>query len=203
MPAALDRLQQSLSRLPGIGRRSAERIALRLVQDAGGQLSRDLRSALDDVARDIRLCGRCGYVTSRDQDPCPICVDEARDDRLLCLVEDVADITLLETARAFRGRYFCLLGKISPQSGRTLTEQRLAQLNQRLGEGVVEEVLLALNADVESDATTAYLQEYLALQGVRVTRLALGIPAGSGIAYTDPVTLARAVQGRTELGGGE
>lgn len=199
MADALYRLQNVLSRLPGIGKRSAERIALRLIQDHSGQLSRELQGSLEQVEKEICLCERCGYVTSHEANPCALCTDPERAGSTLCLVEDISDITLMEESRAYRGRYFCLLGKLSPQSGKTLQTDRLRLLNQRIQTEGFEEILLALNADVESEATVAYLREFLSTQSVKVTRLALGIPAGSGIAYADPVTLARAVEGRTEI----
>jgi len=195
----LERLQQALSRLPGIGRRSAERISLRLIQDPEKRNLLELQDCLALVEREVRLCSDCGYITAAGVDPCALCTNPNRDDKLLCLVEDIADITTLEQARTYAGRYFCLQGKLSPQSGRSISPKRLEQLLAIMKQRGVTELLLALNADVESDATAAFLAERLretAQGGVRITRLALGIPAGGGVSYADPVTLARAIEGR-------
>jgi len=195
----LERLQQALSRLPGIGRRSAERIALRLIQDPEKRNLLELQDCLGLVEREVRLCSDCGYITAAGVDPCALCTNPNRDDKLLCLVEDIADITTLEQARTYAGRYFCLQGKLSPQSGRSISPGRLEQLLALMKQRGVTELLLALNADVESDATAAFLAERLsesAQSDVRITRLALGIPAGGGVSYADPVTLARAIEGR-------
>lgn len=199
----LQQLQYALSRLPGIGRRSAERIALRLIQDPERRALRELQDALALVDREVRLCSRCGYVTSANVDPCELCTNPNRNDKLLCLVEDIADITTLEQARTFAGRYYCLQGKLSPMAGRSIAPKRLEDLMLRIKREGVTEILLALNADVESDATAAFLAERLRAAGlenaVRITRLALGIPAGGGVSYADPLTLARAIEGRQDV----
>jgi len=196
MPAeALERLTAVLARLPGIGRRSAARMAMRLIEDRDGLL-RALSAALDEAAREVRLCGRCGAVTQAGRDPCRLCSDPARDDRIVCVVETPSDIAGIEATGAFRGRYHALMGKLSPMKGDGPEQLRIGTLLKRIKGGGIDEVVLALNTDVESEATAVYLEESLAPLGVRVTRLAQGLPVGSGIAYSDPVTLARAMQGR-------
>ena len=192
---ALEQLTAALARLPGIGRRSAARMAMRLIEDREGLL-RVLSAALDEAAREVRLCNRCGAVTVAGRDPCRLCTDPARDDRVLCVVETPSDIAGIEAAGAFRGRYHALMGKLSPMKGDGPEQLRIGVLLKRVKAGGIEEVILALNTDVESDATAVYLAESLTPLGVRVTRLAQGLPVGSGIAYSDPVTLARAMQGR-------
>jgi recombination protein RecR len=189
------RLQAALGKLPGVGKRSAERMAMALVRDGTGLL-RSLISALQDVEAHLQLCSLCGGLTLKDQDPCALCRDPRREAQLLCVVEGPADILLIERAGAFRGRYHALLGRISPMQGEGIPDRRVEALVRRISHEGVREVILALDTDVESEATASYLAGVLGRQSVKVTRLALGIPAGSAIAYSDPVTLARALQGR-------
>ncbi len=194
-PEPMTRLISRLARLPGIGRRTAERMALGLLKDRHGMI-RDLIHALQEVDEQVVTCGRCGNLTLKTQDPCHLCTDPRRDDSLLCVVEDPMSIQQMEAVGSYRGRYHCLMGKLSPMQGQDIAPRQLARLMQRLDEAPVKEVILAFDSDVESDASSTYLQEQLANKGVRVTRLAFGIPAGSGIAYADPITLARALHGR-------
>jgi recombination protein RecR len=194
----IEKLIAVLGRLPSVGRRSAERIALRLVRDRSRGLIRDLAAALDEVERSVRLCGRCGGLTDAGHDPCRLCADASRDGTVLCVVEQPGDILPIEESGAFHGRYHALMGRISPMRGEGPRQVRVEDLLRRVAEESVAEVILALDTDVESDATCAYLAEALAPLRVRVTRLATGLPAGSGIAYSDPVTLSRALQGRRE-----
>ena len=196
MPS-LDRLMACLARLPGVGRRSADRMAQRLVRDQDGLL-KELRGALDGVVAALTVCGHCGSVTPRDRDPCRLCTDPTRDGALLCVVEDPGDIARMEESGGFRGRYHALMGAISPMKGVGPRDLRVRALMDRLDREPAREVLLALDTDVEGDATASFLAEFLRGRGVRVTRLAFGLPAGSGIAYSDPVTLARAISGRQE-----
>lgn len=194
----LAKLAQLLAKLPGVGRRSAERMALKLARDQG-TLVRDLVAALGDVEANLKACSRCGSITRRDEDPCPLCTDPRRDDTLLCVVEDPSDIVLIERAGGFRGRYHSLMGKLSPMKGEGVEDLRIEALIKRIDEKGVKEVILALGSDVESDATVSFLRQVLASKKVVISRLAFGIPAGSEIAYSDPVTLARALEGRTRL----
>ena len=197
----MDELQQltdALALLPGIGRRTAARLAMHLARhpdDAAAPLA----AALDAARRGLAVCSLCGSVTPRSANPCRLCADPRRDDSMLCVVEDPGDITLMEQSGAYRGRYFALMGRLSPMRGEGLGSLRLPKLLER-AEGVAE-VLLALDSDVESEATASYLRHALAARypSLRITRLALGIPAGSAIAYSDPVTLSRAIRGRTSV----
>ncbi len=195
----LEPLIRALARLPGIGRRTAERIALRLARERNRATARELAAALRGLDETIRLCAQCGAVTTAADDPCRICRDARRDAHLLCVVEDPADIEPIERSGAFHGRYHALLGKLSPMRGESADNPRFNELRRRIAEENISEVILALNTDVESDATAAFLVETLAPLGVRVTRLAVGLPAGSGIAYSDPVTLSAALRGRQSL----
>ena len=194
----LDRLVRTLSRLPGIGRRTAERMALRLVLDQKA-LVPDVIAALQDVKERLRCCSKCGTVTTKEEDPCKRCTDPRRENGQLCVVEDPGDIMLLEKIGNYQGRYHALMGKLSPMQGEGVENTRITNLLKRVKDEPIKEVILALNSDVESDATASFLAEALKPGGVNVTRLALGIPAGSGIAYSDPVTLERAMHGRVSL----
>lgn len=191
----MQRLISRLARLPGVGRRSAERMAFRLALDTKG-LRRELIGALGEVDEQVCCCSICGNLTLQSRDPCGICVDGRRDRQLLCVVEDPSGIQQIEAAGAYQGVYHCVMGKLSPMQGQDLPPESVNRLLKRVHEDEVREVILAFDSDVESDATTSYLHERLDAEGIKVTRLAFGIPAGSGIGYSDPVTLARALHGR-------
>jgi recombination protein RecR len=196
-PDPLARLIACLGKLPGVGRRSAERMAIRLARDRA-TLKRDLVAALEDVEASVCECRLCGSLTLRTEDPCGICCDPGRANGQLCVVQDPGDITNLERAGAFRGRYHALMGKLSPMQEQGPAQLRLQRLLERIGSEEIREVILALNSDVEGDATARFLLETLAQKQVKVTRIAFGIPAGSGIGFSDPVTLARAMEGRQD-----
>lgn len=194
----LQRLIARLARLPGVGRRSAERMAMKLALDQRG-LRRELIFALQEVEDQVVCCARCGNLTLKVQDPCGICTDGRRNSRQLCVVEDPSGLYSMESAGSYLGKYHCLMGKLSPMQGQDVSPETVQRLIQRVREEKVEEVILALDSDVESDATASYLHDMLARESVKVTRLAFGIPAGSGLAYSDPVTLARALGGRQTI----
>jgi recombination protein RecR len=196
--AHLDRLIRCLCRLPGVGRRSAERMALKLARDPKGLLA-ETADALREVSEKVCCCARCGVITTVERNPCRLCTDPRRDDALLCVVEDAEDILAIEKSSSFRGRYHSLMGKLSPMRGQGHNELRIDALLKRIDEGPCTEVILALNTDVESDATAGYIGDLLKSRKVKVTRLAFGLPAGSGIMYSDSVTLARALKGRQAL----
>lgn len=195
----LEQLVHVLGRLPGIGRRSAERLAAHLVRRPTG-VSKELSLALAAVQDQLTACSLCGSITEKNKNPCLLCTDSRRDEALLCIVEDPADIPLIERSGEYRGRYFSLMGKLSPMRGEGLGELRLPVLLERIESGSINEILLALNSDVESEATASYLRHLIRKTApeIQITRLALGIPAGSAIAFSDPVTLGRAIRGRTE-----
>ena len=194
----LEKLMQALGDLPGVGRRSAERMALALVRDPSGLL-RELTLALQDAGQRVVPCARCGNITLRSEDPCRLCTDRRRDDKVLCVVEEPADILLMERAGAFRGRYHALMGRLSPMRGEGVQNIRVEALVERVRKDAVQEVILALDFDTEGDATASYLRDVLGSLGTKVTRPARGIPTGSGLAYTDAATLARAVENRQGL----
>ena len=193
----LGHLTETLAKLPGIGRRTAERLAVHLARNPAGA-ARELSAAIDEARAQLTACKLCGSVTPKAENPCRLCSDARREDAILCVVEDPSDIALIERSGEYHGRYFALMGKISPMRGEGLGDLRLPALLERAA--AAKEVLLALNSDVESEATASYLRHVIAqkLPKVAISRLALGIPAGSAIAFSDPVTLGRAIRGRTE-----
>jgi len=195
MVPAVDNLIRALSKLPGLGRRSAERAALALLRKPDLLLDA-LVSALQDARASICCCSVCGGFTSKEQDPCKLCTDVARDGAVLCVVEEPSDIFAIERSGGFNGRYHALQGKLSPSRQTGPSELRLRALAERVARGDVKEVLLALSTDMEGDATAGYIGELLKPLGVRVTRLAFGLPADSGVGYSDPLTLKRAISGR-------
>lgn len=196
LPPPLATLVAELRNLPGIGPRSAERLALHLVLSDAAAVRR-LADSLVQAKDRVGACSRCGALT--ETDPCPLCADVRRDPGLLCLVERATDILSLEKSHTFRGRYHVLGGKISPLNGVGPEDLRLAELEQRLRVEPVQEIIIALGTDVEGDATSHYLAKRLARPGLRVSRIAHGLPAGSGLEFADEVTLSRALEGRREL----
>ena len=195
MIAPIADLEKCLSRLPGLGRRSASRAALALVREPG-RLLQPLLAALRTAEGSVRCCSRCGAFTTADCDPCATCTDATRDGRLLCVVEEPADIVSIEASGAFRGRYHALGGKLSPVHHMGPEKLRFAELKDRVVREGIAEVLLAVSTDMDGDATAGYVSEILKGTGARVTRLAFGLPADSGVAYSDPLTLKRAIRGR-------
>jgi len=191
----LEALMACLSRLPGVGRRSAERMALALVRDPEN-LGAELVRAVEAARATLCCCSRCGALTARDRDPCVLCVSPQRQGRQICVVEDPGDILLMERSGGYHGRYHALMGRLVPGKGQGPASLRVQALLERVTAEGIEEVILALGTDVEGEATASYVAEQLKRTRARVTRLAFGLPAGSGIAYADAVTLTRAMQGR-------
>lgn len=196
LPDPITDLIAALNKLPGIGPRSAERLALHLVQSEADSV-RQLAQSLVAAREKIRLCSVCGALT--EQDPCSFCADARRDASMVCVVEQPTDIFSIEKSGSFRGRYHVLGGKISPLNGVEPEDLRIAQLESRLGREPLKEIILALSTDVEGDATSFYLAKRLTPKGVKISRLAYGLPAGSGLEYADEITLTRALEGRREV----
>ena len=192
-PAPLTDLMAALGALPGIGPRTAERLALHVVQSPP-ETVRELAQVLVAARERVLPCASCGTLT--ETQPCWLCSDPARDPALVCVVERPVDVFLLEKAGTYRGRFHVLGGKLSPLNGVEPEDLRIAELEARLGREPVQEVILALPTDVEGDATAHYLAERLSRCAVRVTRLARGLPAGSALEFADELTLARALEGR-------
>ena len=196
LPESIASLIEALGKLPGIGPRSAERIALHLVQAENSGVKQLAETILNARER-VRFCAVCGALT--EQSPCALCSDPRRDASLVCVVERPVDIISLEKSGTFRGRYHVLGGKISPLNGVEPEDLRIAELEKRLTQEPIKEIVIALGTDVEGDATSFYLAKRLARDGVKVTRIAHGLPAGSGLEFADELTLSRALEGRREL----
>jgi len=196
LPDPIVQLIAALNKLPGIGPRSAERIALHLVQSEAAVV-RQLAQTISDSRERIRACPICGALT--EQTPCALCSDPRRDDALVCVVERPVDIISIEKAGSFRGRFHVLGGKISPLNGVEPEDLRISELESRLAKEPIKEVILALATDVEGDATSFYLAKRLAAKGIKVTRIAHGLPAGSGLEFADELTLSQALEGRREM----
>jgi recombination protein RecR len=190
------RLVKELAKLPGIGEKTAQRLAFHILK-AGPGYAGDLAAAVAGVVRDVRLCSQCQTLT--DRDPCPICADPDRDARQICVVEGVPDLLAIERTHEFRGRYHVLHGALSPLDGVGPGDLKIRELLVRLEGTPADEVVVATNPDVEGEATALYLQKLLKPLGVKVTRIAQGVPMGGDLEYADQVTLARALAGRREL----
>ena len=196
LPDSITALIAALGRLPGVGPRSAERIALHLVQTDPATVKQLADTIL--IAREkIKFCDLCGALT--EQSPCSICTDARRDASLVCVVERAVDILSIEKSGAYRGKFHVLGGKISPLDGVEPEDLRIAELEKRLNHEPIKEVVIALGTDVEGDATSHYLAKRLARQGLKISRIAYGLPAGSGLEYADELTLSRALEGRREM----
>jgi recombination protein RecR len=196
LPETVHALISALGKLPGIGPRSAERIALHLVQ-ADPAAVRGLAESLVQARERTRLCEVCGALTERT--PCEICSDPRRDASIVCIVERPVDILDIEKSGTFRGKYHVLGGKISPLNGVQPEDLRFAQLEERLKGESIQEIIVALGTDVEGDATGFYLAKRVARPGLKITRIAHGLPAGSGLEFADELTLSRALEGRRNL----
>jgi recombination protein RecR len=195
-PPAVARLIEALQRLPGIGPKTAQRLAFHLLKQPTASVQ-DLAEALVDVKARVVHCSRCFNVT--DADPCGICDDPARDSGLLCVVEEPNDLMAMERTGEYRGRYHVLLGALSPLDGIGPDELKVRELLARLEANHVREVILATNPNVEGDATALYLSKLLRPLGLRITRIARGLPVGGDLEYADEVTLSRALEGRREM----
>jgi recombination protein RecR len=196
LPDSITVLIAALAKLPGIGPRSAERIALHLVQADSGSV-KQLADIILLAREKIRFCEICGSLT--EQSPCSFCTDNRRDASLVCVVERAVDILSIEKAGSFRGKFHVLGGKISPLDGVTPEDLRISDLEKRLSHESIREIVIALGTDVEGDATGNYLAKRLARPNLKITRIAYGLPAGSGLEFADELTLSRALEGRREI----
>ena len=192
----IDRLIELLARLPGLGPRSARRVALFLVKHKE-RLMQPLVAALSDVAKKISTCKQCGNIDT--QNPCAICADPQRDSSLICVVEEVGDLWALERAGIVKARYHVLGGNISPLDGRGPDDLNIAKLVERASDSEVNEILLALNATVEGQSTVFYITDQLENSNVKVSRLAQGVPVGGELDYLDEGTLAAAFKSRKSV----
>ena len=195
-PEPFARLIEALQRLPGIGPKTAQRLTFFLLKRPVSEV-RELSDALIAVKERIVYCGSCFNVT--DEDPCRICADPARDARVLCIVEEPNDLLAMERTGEYRGRYHVLLGALSPLDGIGPEDLKVRELLTRLESGDTTEVILATNPNVEGEATAIYLAKLIRPLGVRVTRIARGLPVGGDLEYADQVTLSKALEGRREI----
>jgi len=192
----IDHLIEALTKLPGIGRKTASRLAFHILRSSPSE-AQALARAILDVKEKIHLCSVCFNLT--DEDPCRICQDENRDREVLCVVEGPNDLIAIENTGAFNGRYHVLHGTISPLDGVGPEDIKIRELMERLQREEVGEVILATNPTVEGGATALYLTELIKPLGVKVTRIAYGIPMGGEIEYSDGMTLSKALEGRREI----
>ena len=195
-PEPLARLIEQLQRLPGIGAKSAQRLAFHILRAPREDADR-LCEAVHDVKTRVTHCSTCNTIT--DVDPCRFCADERRDTRVICVVEEPQNVEAIEKTRDFRGRYHVLMGAIAPLQGIGPDDLKIKGLLGRVGDGHVDEVIIATNPTVEGEATALYLARLLKPLGIRVTRIAMGIPVGSDLEYADEVTMTRAMENRRDL----
>jgi recombination protein RecR len=192
----MSRLIDELKKLPGVGAKSAQRLAFYILRSSDED-AEALAAAVRDVKASLRLCSVCNNIT--DVDPCVYCTSATRNQRLVCVVEEPTNIAAIEKTRHFNGVYHVLHGSLSPLHGVGPDQLRVANLVTRVDAGNVDEVIVATNPTVEGEATAAYLAQQLKRAGVKVTRIAMGIPVGSDIEYTDEITMLKAMEGRREL----
>ena len=196
LPDPLKRLVEQLQKLPGIGAKSAQRLAFHILRTPREEVER-LSDAMRDVKELVTYCSICNNIT--DADPCAYCTSATRDPRMICVVEEAQNVSVIEKTREFRGRYHVLMGALSPLQGVGPDDLKIKGLLDRIGTGGVEEVILATNPTVEGEATAAYLSRLLKPLGMRVTRIAMGIPVGSDLEFADEVTMMKSLENRREL----
>ena len=195
-PAPLEKLVEQFARLPGVGYKSAQRLAF-YVLSLPEQEARAFADAIMDAKRSVTLCPVCQNLTAGGL--CPICADQKRDDATICVVADPRDVIAIERSREYRGRYHVLHGVISPLNHVSQDDIKIKELLRRVAGGEVREVIMATNPDTEGEATAMYISRLLRPMEVKVTRLAYGVPVGSQLEYADEVTLSRALEGRQEM----
>ncbi|WP_346966139.1 recombination mediator RecR [Bifidobacterium angulatum] len=192
---AIQRLIDAFSKLPGIGPKGAQRIAFYILVSDEREAA-DLADAITEVKAKVKFCEVCGNVC--EASPCPVCLDPRRDHSIICVVEEPKDVMSIERTREYHGLYHVLGGAINPMANVGPNDLNIAKLLERLGDGSVTEVILALDPNIEGEATTTYLSRLLSQVGIKVTRLASGLPVGSDLEYADEITLGRALSGRRE-----
>jgi recombination protein RecR len=196
LPASLQNLVDQFKRLPGVGAKSAQRLAFHVLKTPREEAER-LCDAIREVKDRVTYCSTCNNIT--DTDPCGYCADPARDHRLICVVEEPQNVQVVEKTGAFRGVYHVLLGALSPLQGIGPDDLKIKGLLTRMAGGEVEEIILATNPTVEGEATAIYLARLLKPLGARITRIATGIPVGSDLEYADELTMGKAMEGRREV----
>jgi recombination protein RecR len=195
-PEPIQRLIEAFHRLPGIGPKSAQRLAYHILRTSEHE-AQALIDAVGDVKRRIRFCSTCVNIT--ESDPCLYCSDDRRDRSVVCVVEQPLDVLAIERSGGYKGQYHVLHGVLNPMDGVGPEDIHIRELVVRLQAGELQEVIMATNPSLEGEATAMYIQRLVGPAGVRITRLARGLPSGADLEYTDDVTLARALEGRREL----
>jgi recombination protein RecR len=195
-PEALAKLIDAFTRLPGIGPKTAGRLAFHVLRMKEEDVT-DFAKALVNVKRNLHYCSVCCNIT--DIDPCRICMDKSRDPSIICVIQEPKDLVAMERTREFRGYYHVLHGAISPMEGIGPDEIYVAELLKRLGDDTVQELIMATNPNIEGEATAMYLSRLIKPFGIKVTRIAHGLPVGGDMEYADEVTLTKALEGRREL----
>jgi recombination protein RecR len=195
-PDPLARLVEQLQRLPGIGAKSAQRLAFHILKTPREEVDR-LAEAMREVKEKVTYCSICSNIT--DVDPCFYCTSPTRDQRVVCVVEQPENVSAVEKTREFKGVYHVLMGALSPLHGTGPDDLTIKPLLERVADRKVDEVILATNPNVEGEATAIYLARLLKPLGVRVTRIAMGVPVGSDLEYADEITMQRAMEGRREV----
>jgi recombination protein RecR len=198
LPQSLQMLINALERLPGIGPKSASRLAFYFLR-APEEVAQDLATALSELKANTALCQECFNITEAGRERCEVCESSQRDGSLVCVVEEALDVLALERTGGFQGKYHVLQGVLSPIEGIGPDDLKIKQLIARVAKGEIKEVILATNPSMEGDATALYLRQHLEPLGVKVTRLARGLPVGGDLEYADQNTLLRALSGRQEL----
>jgi recombination protein RecR len=199
LPVPIQNMVQALSRLPGIGPKTASRLTFYLLT-APDEVAQNLADALSELKNGIVYCQTCFNITGAGRQECEICSSSERDGRMVCVVEEPLDVLALERTDGFHGRYHVLHGALSPIEGITPEDLKIRELLQRVRSGGIHEIILATNPSLEGDATAMYLRQQLLPLGVHVTRLARGLPVGGDLEYADQNTLLRALSGRQEMG---
>ena len=196
LPEPLSRLIEQLQKLPGIGAKSAQRLAFHLLKNPRDDAER-LCEAIRDVKEQVTYCSTCNNITATD--PCVFCAGASRDQRVICVVEEPQNVMVVEKTREYRGLYHVLMGVLSPLHGVGPDDLKIKGLLERVGAGGVDEVILATSPTVEGEATALYVARLLKQLGVRATRIAMGVPVGSDLEYADEVTMSRAMEGRRDI----
>lgn len=193
---SIEKLIESFEKLPSIGHKTATRLAFHML-DLGEQETNDFISSIVNAKKSLKYCSNCYNIS--DTDPCPICASPKRDNSLICVVEDVKDIIAMEKTHEFKGVYHVLHGSISPMDGIGPDDIKIKELLNRISQNKISEIILATNPRVEGEATAMYLSKLIKPMGIKVTRIAHGIPVGGDLEYTDEVTLTKALEGRREI----
>ncbi len=193
---SIEKLIESFEKLPSIGHKTAQRLAFYMLDQSKEEI-KEFTDSIINAKNNLKFCSKCFNIS--DTDPCNVCSNPKRDESVICVVEDVRDVLAMERTHEFNGLYHVLHGSISPMNGIGPEDIKIKELLSRLGDGKVKEIILATNPRVEGEATSIYISKLVKPLGIKVTRIARGIPIGGDLEYTDEVTLAKALEGRSEI----